>query len=85
VCNAYALMRCKTYQIAARMQALCGIARQESAQQPGTFRSQHHIAYPANVLPMRSARRLQEQSNQQHFAMLTKLGPLEVHAEPAAA
>jgi uncharacterized protein YjbJ (UPF0337 family) len=56
------LVAAKRYQIAGRMQALCGIAQQESAQQLSAFKSQHRAWYPANILPMKSARTLQAQS-----------------------
>jgi uncharacterized protein YjbJ (UPF0337 family) len=79
------LVAAKRYQIAGRMQALCGIAQQESARQLKTFKSQHRAQYPANVLPMKSPRKSQAQPDPQHFATVTRLASTNMGAELAAA
>ncbi|MGZ3236768.1 MAG: hypothetical protein ACXWIN_06390 [Burkholderiaceae bacterium] len=79
------LVAAKRYQIAGRMQALCGIAQQESAQQLRTFKRQNHAWYPANILPMKSARVLQAQSIPLRRATEMRLVSLNTPAELIAA
>jgi uncharacterized protein YjbJ (UPF0337 family) len=79
------LVAAKRYQIAGRMQALSGIARQESVQQLRTFKSQNHAWYPASILPMKPPRRLQAQPSMQHLATVTRLVSPKMLAELAAA
>lgn len=79
------LIAARRYQIAGRMQALCGIAQQKAAQQLSTFKSEHHAWYPANILPMKSPRRLQAQSSSPRRATVIKLVSPNVLAELAAA
>lgn len=79
------LVAARRYQIAGRMQALCGIAQQEAAQQLRTFKTDHRTWYPANVLPMKSPRRLQAQAGTPQRATVIQLVTKSMVGELAAA